>query len=112
MRTFELRVYALRTKAALDFYAGTVYPRHLHNFGLFGVEAHGLWTAKADEAHRAFVLVSYAEGDDLARSRNATYKAQRRPTTPETLISPRSWALNQRSWFRQQVLRSNEEKGE
>jgi hypothetical protein len=46
MRTFELRVYALRTKAALDFYAGTVYPRHLHNFGLFGVAAHGLWTAK------------------------------------------------------------------
>jgi hypothetical protein len=64
MRIFELRVYRLRTKAALDFYAGTVYPRHLHNFGLFGVEAHGLWTAKADEAHRAFVLVSYREGDD------------------------------------------------
>jgi hypothetical protein len=26
MRTFELRVYALCTKAALDFYAGRVYP--------------------------------------------------------------------------------------
>ena len=64
MRTFELRVYTLRTKQALDFYTGTVYPRHLDNFGLFGVEAHGLWTAKSDEAHRAFVLVSYAEGDD------------------------------------------------
>jgi hypothetical protein len=64
MRTFELRVYTLRTIAALDFYAGTVYPRHLHNFGLFGVEAHGLWTEKGDEAHRAFVLVSYREGDD------------------------------------------------
>jgi hypothetical protein len=64
MRTFEIRVYTLRTKEALDFYTGTVYPRHLLNFGLFGVEAHGLWTEKADEAHRAFVLVSYAEGDD------------------------------------------------
>jgi hypothetical protein len=64
MRTFELRVYTMRTKEALDFYAETVYARHLHNFGLFGVEAHGLWTAKADEAPRAFVLVSYAEGDE------------------------------------------------
>lgn len=64
MRTFELRVYTLRNRQALDLYAGTVYPRHLSNFGLFGVEAHGLWTARDDEAHRAFVLVSYAEGAD------------------------------------------------
>ena len=64
MRTFEMRVYSLRTKEALDFYASTVYPRHLNNFGLFGVEAHGLWTQKDDGAHRIFVLVSYAEGDD------------------------------------------------
>lgn len=64
MRTFELRVYTLRTKEALDFYAGTIYPRHLHSFPLFGVEAHGFWTATADVAPRLFVLVSYAEGDD------------------------------------------------
>jgi hypothetical protein len=59
-----MRVYSLRTKEALDFYASTVYPRHLDNFGLFGVEAHGLWTQKDDVANRIFVLVSYAEGDD------------------------------------------------
>jgi hypothetical protein len=64
MRTFEMRGYSLRTKEALDFYTSTVYPRHLNNFGLFGVEAHGLWIQKDDVAHRAFVLVSYAEGDD------------------------------------------------
>ena len=64
MRTYEMRVYSLRTKEALDFYASTVYPRHLENFGLFGVEAHGLWTRKDDVAHRVFVLLSYAEGDD------------------------------------------------
>ena len=64
MRTYEIRVYSLRTKAALDFYASTVYPRHLNNFALFGVQAHGLWTQKNDAAHRIFVLVSYAEGDD------------------------------------------------
>jgi hypothetical protein len=64
MRTFELRVYTLRTREALDYYVGTVYPRHLHNFHLFGVEAHGVWTAKADVPHRAFVLLSYADGAD------------------------------------------------
>ena len=64
MRTYEMRVYSLRTKEALDFYASTVYPRHLHNFGQFGVQAHGLWTQKNDAAHRVFVLVSYAAGDD------------------------------------------------
>ena len=64
MRTYEMRVYTLRTKEAFDYYASTVYPRHLNNFGLFGVEAHGLWTKKDDVAHRMFVLVSYAEGDD------------------------------------------------
>jgi hypothetical protein len=64
MRTFEIRVYTLRTKEALDFYAGRVYPRHLNSFPLFGVEAHGFWTAKDDTAPRLFVLVSYAEGDE------------------------------------------------
>jgi hypothetical protein len=66
MRTYEMRVYSLRTKEALDFYASTVYPRHLENFGLFGVEAHGLWTQKGDVGHRVFVLLSYTEGDDPA----------------------------------------------
>jgi len=64
MRTYEMRVYTLRTREALDFYASTVFPRHLDNFALFGVEAHGLWTQKNDPAHRVFVLVSYAKGDD------------------------------------------------
>jgi len=64
MRTYELRTYTLRTQDALDFYAETVFSRHLNNFSLFGVEAHGVWTAKDDVAPRAFVLVSYAEGDD------------------------------------------------
>jgi hypothetical protein len=64
MRTFEMRVYSLRTKEALDFYASTVYLRHLNNFGLFGIQARGLRTQKEDVEHRIFVLVSYAEGDD------------------------------------------------
>lgn len=66
MRTFEMRVYTLRTRAALDYYCNTVYLRHLDNFDRFGVEAHGLWTRKDDEKHRVFALLSYAEGDDPA----------------------------------------------
>jgi len=53
MRTFELRVYKLRTKEALDFYREVVYPRHLNSFPLFGIEVHGF-----------FAIVSYAEGDE------------------------------------------------
>jgi hypothetical protein len=59
MRTFELRVYTLRTKEALDFYTQTIYPRHLNSFPLFGIEAHGFWTAMGDVAPRLFSLVSY-----------------------------------------------------
>ncbi len=62
MRTFELRVYKLRTKEALDFYIGEIYPRHLNSFNLFGIEAHGFWTAREDVESRLFVLVSYAAG--------------------------------------------------
>src|SRR5580698_832333 len=64
MRTFELRVYTLRTKEAFDFYVNRVHPRHLSSFQRFGIEAHGIWTAKEDSGRRAFLLVSYAAGED------------------------------------------------
>ncbi len=64
MRTFELRVYKLRTKEALHFYMNQIYPLHLDSFPLFGIEAHGFWTAKEDAEPRLFVLASYAEGDE------------------------------------------------
>src|SRR5262249_37456304 len=64
MRTFELRVYKLRTKEALDFYREEIYRRHLSRFPLFGIEAHGFWTAKEDVETRLFVLASYAAGED------------------------------------------------
>src|SRR5215831_13381805 len=64
MRTFELRVYKLRTKEALDFYREQIYPRHLNSFPLFGIEAHGFWTAKEDVEPRFFVLASYAAGEE------------------------------------------------
>src|ERR1700722_8162152 len=63
MRTFELRVYNLRTKEALDFYMEQIYPRHLISFPLFGIEAHGFWTAKEDVEPRLHVLASYAAAE-------------------------------------------------
>ena len=85
MRTYEMRVYSLRTQEALDFYASTVYPRHLDNFGLFGVQAHGLWTRKDDIAHQVFVLLSYAEGDDPGEV------AQRYIQSPEAVNDARGF---------------------
>jgi hypothetical protein len=64
MRTFELRVYKLRTNEALDFYVEQIYPRHLSSFPMFGIEAPGFWTAKEDVEPRFFVLASYAEGEE------------------------------------------------
>ena len=64
MRTFELRVYKLRSKEALDFYMNEIYPRHLSSFPLFGIEGHGFWTAKEDAEPRLFVLASYAAGEE------------------------------------------------
>lgn len=64
MRTYELRVYTMRSKDALDFYKDMIYPRHLRSFPLFGIEAHGFWTAMADVQPRLFVLASYAAGED------------------------------------------------
>jgi len=64
MRTFELRVYKLRSKEALNFYAQQIYPRHLSSFPLFGIVAHGFWTAKEDVEPRLFALASYVAGEE------------------------------------------------
>ena len=64
MRTYELRVYTMSTKEALDFYMNQIYPRHLSSFPLFGITPHGIWTVKDDVKPRAFVLASYAEGEE------------------------------------------------
>jgi len=108
MRTFELRVYTLRTKEALDFYMEKIYPRHLNSFPLFGIEAHGFWTAKEDVEPRLFVLASYAAGEDPAKSLGGICRAQNSLTTSETLMFPTSLALNQRFSYLQQVLRSSD----
>ena len=110
MRTFELRVYKLRTKEALDFYEEKIYPRHLKTFPLFGIEAHGFWTAKERVEPRLFVLASYGRAKIPARSFGGTCKAQNSLTTSETSMFPTSLALNPRFSDLQQVLRSNDGK--
>lgn len=64
MRSFEFRIYTLRTPEALAQYAQTIYPRHIRSMGRFGVELRGFWTKRDDPAPRLFALVSYAEGQD------------------------------------------------
>jgi hypothetical protein len=63
VRTFELRVYKLRTKEALESNRTVVCPRHLKSVPRFGIEAHGFWTALAALEPRLFVLVSSAAAE-------------------------------------------------
>jgi hypothetical protein len=104
MRAFELRVYTLCTKEALDFYMEKIYLRHLNSFPLFGIEAYGFWTAKDDVEPRLAKIP--------ARSLGGTCKAQNSLTTSETLMFPTSLALNQRFSYLQQVLSSSDGKKE
>jgi hypothetical protein len=63
-RRFELRIYTLPSKDALDFYKDEVYPRHLKSFPLFGIEAHGFWTPLSEVGHKLYVLASYPNNQD------------------------------------------------
>jgi hypothetical protein len=108
MRTFELRVYKLRTKEALDFYMEKIYPRHLNSFPLFGIEAHGFWTAKEDVEPRLFVLASYAASEDPGEVVRPYMQSTEFADASETLMSSTSLALNQPFLYLQQVLRSSD----
>ena len=108
MRTFELRVYTLRTKEALDFYREVVYPHHLNSFPLFGIEVHGFWTVKEDLEPRSSCWPLMRRAKIPARSLGGTCKAHNSLTTSETSMFPTSLALNQRFSYLQQVLRSSD----
>ncbi len=97
MRTFELRVYTLRTQEALDFYVEQIYPRHLSSFPVFGIEAHGLWTAKEDAEPRLFVLASYAAGEEPREVARRYMQSTAFAEDVRTLMSHRSLAFNRRS---------------
>ena len=73
MRTFELRVYTLRNKRALDSYVNEIYPRHLDSFPLFGIEAHGFWTAREDVGAAFLRAGILCGGRRTWRGRSAVY---------------------------------------
>jgi hypothetical protein len=63
-RRFELRIYTLPSKDALDLYKDEIYPRHLKSFPLFGIEAHGFWTPPSEVGHKLHALTSYPNNQD------------------------------------------------
>src|SRR3984893_2143814 len=108
MRTFELRVYKLRTKEALDFYMEKIYPVISTAF-----RCSGLWPTASEpprrmSSHGSSCCSPMQRAKNPARSLGDICKAQNSLTTSETLTFPTSWALNQRSSYLQQILRSND----
>ena len=64
---FQLRIYTLRSAAALDRYAALHWARHVGSLESFGVETRGIWTSRGAGENRLFALVSYEDGADPAR---------------------------------------------
>jgi hypothetical protein len=60
----QLRIYTLRTPAALQQYATVHWARHLTTFAAFGVTVHGVWTEHTGDAHRLIALVGFPPGAD------------------------------------------------
>ena len=61
---FQLRIYTLRSPAALQRYAKVHWARHLATFTTFGVTTHGVWTELGDDANRLVALIRYPPGAD------------------------------------------------
>ena len=91
-RKFELRIYTLPSKDALDFYKDEVYPRHLKSFPLFGIEAHGFWTPLSEVGHKLYALVSYPNNQDpsevvLKYMNSKEFADDIRDFDPKTIVS-------------------------
>jgi hypothetical protein len=61
---FQLRIYTLRSAAALDRYATVHWARHIPSLAAFGVTTCGIWTQRGDGSPRLVALVSYPDGAD------------------------------------------------
>jgi len=93
MRTFELRVYKLRTKEALDFYMEKIYPRHLNSFPLFGMWPTASEPPRRMSSHGSSCWSPMQRAKNPARSLGGICKAQNSLTTSETLTFPTSWGV-------------------
>ena len=61
---FQLRIYTLRSREALQQYATVHWDRHLATFKAFGVTVQGVWTERSDGANRLVALISYPPSAD------------------------------------------------
>lgn len=91
-RKFELRIYTLPSKQALDFYKNEINPRHLRSFPLFGLEPHGFWTPSSEISHKLYVLVSYpkdVEPSEVVRKymKSCEFADDIRGFDPKTIVS-------------------------
>ncbi|OBH29202.1 NIPSNAP domain-containing protein [Mycobacterium sp. E342] len=62
---FQLRIYTLRSPAALEQYATVHWARHLATFETFGVTTPGVWTEQSGGSNRLVALIRYPPGADL-----------------------------------------------
>lgn len=91
-KKFELRIYTLPSKDALDFYKDEIYPRHLKGFPLFGIEPHGFWTTPSENGHKLYALVSYSNDQDISEVLHRYMKSKEfaediKGFDPTTLVS-------------------------
>lgn len=62
MKTFELRIYTLKSAEAAKAYVD-VWLKHVESLKTFGIVTHGVFTNPADPT-KLIALVNYADGDD------------------------------------------------
>jgi hypothetical protein len=108
MRTFELRVYKLRTKEVLDFYMEQIYPRHLSSFPLFGIEPTASGPPRRMSSHGSSCWPPMRRAKNPARSFGGIRKAQNSLRTSGTLMYQTLLALNRQSSYLQQAPLLNE----
>ncbi|HKV20178.1 MAG TPA: NIPSNAP family protein [Mycobacterium sp.] len=61
---FQLRIYTVMSRDALQRYATVHWARHLRTFEAFGVATHGVWTERGDGANRLVALIRFPDGAD------------------------------------------------
>lgn len=61
---FQLRIYTLRSAAALQQYATVHWARHLPTFAASGITTHGVWTERSGGENRLVALIRYPVGTD------------------------------------------------
>ncbi|WP_326548147.1 NIPSNAP family protein [Mycolicibacterium sp. ND9-15] len=67
---FQLRIYTLQSREALQRYAAVHWARHATTFETFGITTHSVWTELSGGAHRLVALIRYppdADPEEISR---------------------------------------------